>query len=421
MDLKNLNIHLRKLEQMDNPEHLFDLRKDIYHEEMRKIPLDSIVEEDDKKAIHILAYYADELIGAIRVLPAIDSELLQNESQMEGAVWCVGRLMIKKSFRGSSLPSLLMYVMSSFLRNQECEKLVTFYPKDHHFSTKTVYQAKPLNIIRHHKFDAETDVYCQLHQFPEIEWLTYKAFSLLRSDSWRKIAIEQVAIPFLKEFVIKKISQIHNNLWFQKVRQKTLSREQYIDTLGNNLKFVQWTTKILARVASITSDRALRNHFLGHMRGEVDHDLWIEDDLNYLGADVKYYRDHKVPEPEIADFMNCQESIVSHYRSPVHYLAVPLTIEAMTAFWPPADMESLKDCVRVWGYSDPAKATKFYSSHIHSDGKAEVGHWHQTFNLLPSYISSEYDVSKMYQIASCVSSSLDRAWEKFASKKSLSL
>lgn len=421
MDLKNLNIHLRKLDEMDNPENFFDLRKAIYHEELRHIPLNSIVEEDDKKAIHILAYYADELIGAIRVLPALDSELLQNENQMEGAVWCVGRLMIKKSFRGSSLASLLMYVMSSFLRNQECEKLVVFYPKDHHFSTKKVYKAKPLNIIRHHKFDNGTDVDIQLHHFPEIEWLAYKSFSLLRSDSWRKIAIEQAGIPFLKEFIFKRITQIYNNLWFQKVRQKTLSLEQYIDTLGNNLKFVQWTTKILATVASVTSDRALRNHYLGHLREEVDHDLWIEEDLEYLGADVKYYRDHKVPDPAIADFMNCQESLVSHYRSPVYFMALPLTIEGITAFWQPTDMENLKDCARVWGYSDPAKATKFYSSHIQTDGKAEVGHWHQTFKLLPSYVSSEYDISKMYQIASCVSSAIDRAFERFASKKSLSL
>lgn len=419
MDLKKFNVQIRDLEQIKNPDDLFNLRKTIYHEEYGDIPLASVLDKDDEKAIHILAYYAEDLVGAVRLLPARNSQLIQNKINIRGEAWCIGRLMVKKTFRGNNIAHILTYSACSFLRVKKCENLLTYYPKKYHYSTIKVYRARSLDFSEIYKRPGGENVEVQFYYFPEIEWMAYKSFSLLRSENWRRIAIEQAAIPFLKEYISARISIVYHNILLQKTKEKTLALEQYIDALCNNLKLVQWTTRILAMAASITEDRDLRNHYLGYLRGEVDHDLWIEEDLKYLGADVKYYRDYKVSDPAIADFMNCQGSLVSHSRNPVHFMVLSLIIEEITTFWKPEDMESLESCIRGWGYSDPAKATKFYSSHIRTDGKAKIGHWHQTFKLLPSYISSEYDVSKMYQMSDCVSSAVDRAFEKFASKQSL--
>lgn len=63
MDFKNLSVQLRKLHEMDTPEDLLELRKAIYHEELGDIPLDSILEQDDEKSIHIYIYCCTVLMN----------------------------------------------------------------------------------------------------------------------------------------------------------------------------------------------------------------------------------------------------------------------------------------------------------------------------------------------------------------------
>src|SRR5262249_33063446 len=108
----------------------------------------------------------------------------------------------------------------------------------------------------------------------------------------RQLVTDRLLADEVIRTVQRHTSLFFENPWFQAVTAGTLTRGQYIKFLANNHQFVRWTTRILARVAGFAENADLRNHYLRHLRGEIDHELIIERDLAYLGADVDYIREH---------------------------------------------------------------------------------------------------------------------------------
>jgi hypothetical protein len=218
----------------------------------------------------------------------------------------------------------------------------------------------------------------------------------------------------LQEVIESGIAKFYAGSFVQKVMDSTISRFEYITAMSNNHQFVRWTTRLLARVAAETHHRELRNHYISHLKGEIDHDLWIENDLQELGADVAYIRDHMIPNTYIGQFMAVQESIAAFYKDPIQFLSVPIAIEAISAFMPRAFVDGLHRAIESWGVKNPQKASSFLTSHMFTDG-GENGHWVATFAELKNFIKTEKQHQQAMHTARMVLDSVTRAYNSYVS------
>jgi hypothetical protein len=90
---------------------------------------------------------------------------------------------------------------------------------------------------------------------------------------------------------------------------------------------------------------------------------------------------------EINEFLSIQESIIGYKQDPVLMLACPLVAEGITAFMRKDFIQHLHNIVSGWGIQ-PETATKFLTSHMHTDG-GEDGHWQLVVNMLQQKILDE--------------------------------
>jgi hypothetical protein len=184
------------------------------------------------------------------------------------------------------------------------------------------------------------------------------------------------------------VSQFFASPWFESIYAGTMTREQYVYTLSNMHQFVRWTTRLIGRAVSLSSDRELRNHWLKHLDGEINHELIIEKDLEELGVDVNYVTDAMVPNLENQQFMVIQESLIGFHQDPVLFMAAPFVAEGFSARLDRNFMDALERVVRSWGVANPRRATLFFSSHIEYDGGGE-GHWEATRRILERSLTDE--------------------------------
>ncbi len=178
--------------------------------------------------------------------------------------------------------------------------------------------------------------------------------------------------------------------WARAVLKRELTRRQYVQTLYNMHQYVRFTTRLLGRAVAISPTTPLRNHFLDHLSGEVNHEIIIERDLKHIGADVDYVMKQRVPNAETRMFMVTQQSMVAFEQDPVLFMACPLAAEGITAHLDQEFLDSLRACVASWGYPEPKHATMFFSSHIHTDG-GDDGHWQKTIDILDKHIASDIE------------------------------
>lgn len=180
--------------------------------------------------------------------------------------------------------------------------------------------------------------------------------------------------------------------FFQALRERRLAREQYVYVLSNLYQFVRHTTRLIGRAISHCADPDLRKHWIGHLNGEVNHEVIIERDLAHLGEDVEFVKKHMPPNSRTQEFMAIQESMISYYEDPVLFMASPLAAEAITAHLDQRFVDDLNHCVAQWGVRDPMRATKFLTSHMTTDG-GEDGHWSMSIAALPRFIRDEAKLS----------------------------
>jgi hypothetical protein len=187
------------------------------------------------------------------------------------------------------------------------------------------------------------------------------------------------------------IEEFYRCKWVTLVHERALTREQYVRYLHDIHCFVRQTTQHLARAVELAPDIELRNHFIEHLKGEINHELWIEADLKNLGLDPAYLRESYLPNTATRQFMAMQETLLKFYRDPVIFMACPLVAEGTAAMMTPRFLESLEQCVRSWGVEKPAKAMTFTRSHMITDaGTANRdGHWILTARMIGKYVRSE--------------------------------
>lgn len=189
----------------------------------------------------------------------------------------------------------------------------------------------------------------------------------------------------------------NNSTWCQAIMQGTLTKKQYISTLYNLHSYVQYTTRICARAIAFSDDVMLRNNYIEHFRGEINHEVLIQKDLAQLGDDVDYLKKHYLPNISTKSFMILQESTIGFYQDPILLLACPFVAEGISANFRTELLDNLEKIIGNWGVQQPDKAMRFLNSHVKFDG-GDDGHWEDVIKILPQYIKTEFDRQKFIAI-----------------------
>lgn len=193
------------------------------------------------------------------------------------------------------------------------------------------------------------------------------------------------------------LNRFYQGAWCQAIVNGTLTKEQYIYSLFNLHQYVRQTTRLAARCVAHSEDLPLRNHYINHFNGEINHELIIESDLKALGADIDYLKTKHVPHPATKEFMMVQESTIGYYQDPVLMLACPLAAEGVAAHMSAEFLNKLFMLIASWGIKEPKKAARFFSSHIHTDGGGD-GHWINVVKIMQRYIQNENTQQKFLSV-----------------------
>jgi hypothetical protein len=220
--------------------------------------------------------------------------------------------------------------------------------------------------------------------------------------------------------VTQKVKQFYACRYFEAVRQGRLSRRQYLASISNKHHFVRWTTRILGSAVAMCDDPDLRRHYAAHLSGEINHELWLENDIRYLGGDLAFLLNQTVTDPGVLNFQFIQEALTHCRRDPIVFLGVPIAIEGISGFLDTAFIEGLKGCIRSWGYDEPSKGCTFYASHVHTDG-ADEGHWVGTLRVIARVVRNEQQLQLILNIVSLVVDALHRAYDHYMNQPGCAL
>ena len=248
----------------------------------------------------------------------------------------------------------------------------------------------------------------------QLDRASYQAFAAL-PDS---MSVNRLFTDELAETIERWLVTIWTTGFFQSVNQETLSRAQYIHALENMHQFVRWTTRVLGRCVGHSHDRDLRNHYLDHLSGEINHERIIESDLEHLGSDTDFLLNHMVPNAGTRLFMTVQESIIGFHHDPVMLMASPLAAEGISAHLEPAFIDHLLTCIKGWGVENPERAVDFFASHVKADG-GEHGHWLGGLKVVGQLLTSDQQHQEFLSYARASMSSLTAAYESYTSDVAL--
>lgn len=210
------------------------------------------------------------------------------------------------------------------------------------------------------------------------------------------------------------LDKVSQSSFFQAVDAGTLTREQYVYTLTQLHQFVRYTTRLLGRCVGASPDTELRTHFIHHLKGEVNHEIIIERDLQHLGEDPTYVKEVAQPNLPTREFMCTQESAIAFYNDPVLMLAAPLAAEGVSGHLGQLFMDKINTLVGSWGVKDPQKATHFLGSHIEFDG-GDDGHWQGNLTLLAKYLRTEQQLRGFLALLRVSVDAVLRQWDSYVS------
>ncbi|HLB55751.1 MAG TPA: hypothetical protein VJK30_00270 [Coxiellaceae bacterium] len=200
------------------------------------------------------------------------------------------------------------------------------------------------------------------------------------------------------------VENLFQNSWFRAIKTRTLTKEQYIITLYNLHAFVKYTTRLAARCVAYSDSRELRNHYINHLKGEVNHEVIIESDLRALHADVDYLINAHVAHPATNAFMTLQESVIGYKQNSALMLACPFIAEGMTANINSTFVTDLHETIKSWGVKSPDAASRFLTSHMKTDG-GDDGHWIRVIMMIDKVIETEKQQREFLAIMNLATSS----------------
>jgi hypothetical protein len=234
----------------------------------------------------------------------------------------------------------------------------------------------------------------------------------LVSDPVTRQALHERFVPEAVETLERWVRHFFTTRWFETLYSGRLSRQQYIYTLSNLHQFVRWTTRLIGRAVSHSHDRALRDHWLEHLRDEINHELIIEKDLKNLGVDPAYVAERMVPEPNTLQFMGVQESLIGFHGDPVLFMAAPFVAEGYGARLDERFMGALEESALGWGIKNPRLVTSFYASHISYDG-GDDGHWALIRRILERYLTDHCQLQRFLSAVRAAADATERAYTAY--------
>jgi GNAT superfamily N-acetyltransferase len=396
------------------PDDIRGLREQVFRDETRFLPDAEVASDDDRVGTHFGLYVDGSLAGAALGLGAEESSFPARSGvpaeQVKGMYYAT-RLMVAPEYRGQGLSALLIYALFREARILDCGKVIALMGEDDAVAAG-ITRAEPMRGVPPLRHTGHQGRELALRAVQaDVNYAMYQCWKHLR-DAPRDFVADHLLADEVIRTVLRLTTLFYDNPWFQRVSACTLTRGQYVDFLANNHQFVRWTTRILARVAGLAADRELRNHYLHHLSGEIDHELQIERDLASLGADVEYVREHMSPCVDVGHFMGVQESIVGFRADPFLLLAVPIAIESLTAHLPDSFLIDLEANVRDWGYDEPANATSYLRSHIPVDGGMD-GHWEGTRQVISRFLKTEPETQRFVAVVRMVIIAMDRALRSY--------
>jgi len=406
------------------PDELIALRRVIYGEETGFLEENQLVGPNDVHGCHVLLSYDDgtgpRLVGATHAVEADLCDFAEH-SGLDTAALARGvymtRTLIAPDFRQNGLYSTLLYLSLQDFRVAGRDILYAFMlPGDTQLRDRLRYEfidGVPPRVVT-----GRGGKTYELHAtWGTLSYGMHRVWKTIPADLQAFLCTQGFLADEVEATVTRRLESFYRGPWLQALGNRTLAKHHYVTTLANMHQFVRWTTRILAKVVGMTPDASLRRHYIQHMKGEIDHERWIENDLGALGADVDYVVNDMVALPAVRKFMALQESLCAFRQDPVLFLAIPIAVEGLSARLPEGSGRLLFEAVASWGIADPRKATTFLGSHAHTDGGDE-GHWEKTREMIARLVVSDKQMQEFLGVIHAVMDAQDEMYASYVSAPS---
>ncbi len=414
------SIRIKVIDGGQYPEEYINLRREVYSEETKWLSSQELFDANDDAGRHILIYdsITSELMASIVSSPADGGDYYLHaklpREEFSDAIFST-RIQVSPRHRQKGILKLIIYLSMREGRLMGKKRYVGYVePGDIPTWRVLRYEALEGAAVRGVK-GADGHQYNVVPIESTLDEGCMRSFQLLPNElqEWvvRNCFVEEIA-----QTVLNRVNDFYRIEYFNQIRNHTLTRSNYLSSLKNQYQYVKWTTKILGRAVGMTDDAELREHYVSHLKGEVNHEKWLENDMEYLGSDFPYVRDHLVPDVGIMNFMFIQEALASSRQDPILFLGVPVAIEAISGFLDERFIKDLKACIRNWGYDEPSKGCSFLSSHIHTDGAVD-GHWINTLRSLGKYLKTEKQLQETLRVVHLVMNALEQSYSGFTGTK----
>lgn len=292
--------------------------------------------------------------------------------------------MISDSDEHASLLEPLCYFAMRQARIWKCQNIIYIHTENDPLSEKIIstLHLAPISYCPSTTINNQKNfIFAQ-----RIKYAIHHTFE--QSDASYKPFIQSEFINEILDIFENWVNELFTQSWFNAVFSRTISKEQYITSLYNLHQFVKHTTRLAARCVACSDNRELRNHYINHLKGEINHELIIESDLERLGADVNYLINAHVAHAATSEFITIQESIIGFKQDPVLMLACPFVAEGMTANISYRFVEDLHATIETWGVDKPESVSRFLTSHMKTDGGVD-GHWLRVVVMTHKFIQNE--------------------------------
>ena len=409
-----VNLSVRYVRGGQYPEEYSALRRQIYCEETNFLAEDQLFDDNDANGEHILIYDGGALIAATAWTPAEVSDFGQQAGIAPGELtscYYSSRSSVAPHYRRRGLFALLLYLAMRRNRQAGRTSYLAYVEPGDIPARKILRFDYPARCRPRSVVSANGTSYEVIPCIGSIAEGMIRAFAAMPDDlkAWVQ------ANCFTDEIVMhvtKRVTKFYGNRYFRAIRDGRLSRRQYLTSIVNKHHFVRWTTRILGHAVGMCEDPELRKHYADHLSGEVNHEIWLENDIRYLGGDVDFLLKQTVPDVGVLGFQFIQEALTQSRRDPVTFLGVPMAIEAASGFLDGTFIDSLKDCIRSWGYEQPSKGCTFFASHVHTDG-ADEGHWIGTLRVIARVVRTEQQLQSILHVIDLVIDALERAYGQY--------
>lgn len=334
------------------------------------------IKGSDNQILAVVNAYA---ASKAKALVSIPQEKLTNS-------WFIDSIWISPNHPVSDAGSIALYFATKAARIYNIDIVLTIKDKNDHFPVMTIMGAKEIQNIDENKILVGQ----------KVQYSLIKLAEQLPANS--NDFVTQEFVNDMYKMFFTWYDDFNKGSWCNALKNKTLTRNQYISTLYNLHSYVKYTTRICARAVAHSDDQFLRNNYIDHFRGEINHEILIEKDLKNLGEDVDYLKNQYIPNSKTNAFRILQESTIGFYQDPVLLLACPFVAEGITANFKDELLDDLEATIKSWGMEKPDTAMRFINSHIKFDG-GEDGHWEDVIKILPLYIKTEHDRQRFIAIA----------------------